>query len=180
MTTIFTVGHGNRAVEEFVTLLRVAGMDCVMDVRAYPASRRHPQFARDALEGSLARAGIRYEWEGTALGGRRRPAVDSPHTALRSPGFRAYADHMVREEFRAGVRRVEAVAAVARVAVMCAERLPWECHRYLIADHLVASGASVVHLINEGDTREHSLNPLARLRNGKLVYDGNTQDKLEL
>ena len=180
MTTYFTAGHGNRSIDEFVGLLKEAAIDRLVDVRAYPASRRHPHFARAALERSLAEAGIRYEWEGKALGGRRKSAADSPHTALRSPAFRAYADHMATAEFRGGVDRIEAVARSARVAVMCAERLPWECHRFLISDYLVAAGATVVHLVNAGSTREHRLNPVARLRDGKLFYDGATQAGLPL
>ena len=180
MTTYFTAGHGNRSIDEFVALLKESVIECLVDVRAYPASRRHPQFARAALERSLAEAGIRYEWEGKALGGRRRPAADSPHAALRSPAFRAYADHMASAEFRGGIERIEAAARSGRVAVMCAERLPWECHRFLISDYLVAGGATVVHLVNAGSSREHRLNSVARLRDGKLVYDGATQGRLEV
>jgi uncharacterized protein (DUF488 family) len=180
MTTYFTAGHGNRSIDEFVDLLKEAAIDCLIDVRAYPASRRHPQFARAVLERSLAEAGIRYEWEGKALGGRRRPAADSPHVALRSLAFRAYADHMASAEFRGGVERLDALARSARVAVMCAERLPWECHRFLISDYLISQGAAVVHLVNAGARREHRLNPIARLEGGRLVYDGKTQGDLEL
>ncbi len=180
MTTYFTAGHGNRSIEEFVALLKEGSIEYLVDVRAYPASRRHPHFARAALERSLAEAGIRYEWEGKALGGRRRPAADSPHVALRSPAFRAYADHMASAEFHEGVERLDTLSRSARVAVMCAERLPWECHRFLISDYLVAGGAIVVHLVNAGSSREHRLNPVARLRDGKLVYDGATQGRLEV
>ena len=129
MTTIFTVDHGNRSIEEFVALLRVAGVDCVMDVRAYPASRRHPQFSRAALERSLAEAGMRYRWEGKAPGGRRKPTADSPHAALKDPGFRAYAEHMATAEFGAGIERLDVLARAAPTAIMCAEGLSSECHR---------------------------------------------------
>lgn len=180
MTTYWTAGHGNRSIEEFIALLKEAAIECLVDVRAYPASRRHPQFAREALARSLEQAGVRYEWEGKALGGRRRPAVGSPHTALRSAAFRAYADHMATAEFRSGMERVAARAGAARVAVMCAERLPWECHRFLISDYLVAHGATVTHLVNEGSAREHRLNPIARVRDGQLIYDGETQQEFKL
>lgn len=180
MTTIYTIGHGNRTIEEFVALLKQAGIECLVDVRAYPASRRHPQFAREALESSLPAAGIRYVWEGKALGGRRKLAADSPHAALKSPGFRAYADHMATEEFRGGVERLIALARPARASVMCSERLPWECHRFLIADYLVAGGETVVHLVNTETIQEHRLNPVARRRDGKLFYDGDTQGELGL
>ena len=180
MTTYFTAGHGNRSIDEFVALLKEAAIECLVDVRAYPASRRYPHFARAALERSLSEAGIRYEWEGKALGGRRRPAADSPHVTLRSPAFRAYADHMATAKFHGGIERIEAAARSARLAIMCAERLPWECHRFLISDYLVSQGATVVHLVNAGATREHRLNPVARLEGGRLVYDGKTQGDLEL
>jgi uncharacterized protein (DUF488 family) len=176
---IFTIGHGNRPIEELLALLKEAGIECLVDVRAYPASRRHPQFAREALERSLARAGIRYVWEGKALGGRRRPSKDSRHVALRSPAFRAYADHMEGAEFRAGAARLVDLSRSTRVSVMCAERLPWQCHRFLISDFLVASGERVCHLVGEGSAREHGLNTVARLRGGELVYDGETQAGLE-
>jgi len=180
MTTIFTIGHGNRAIEEFITLLQQAGIERLVDVRAYPASRRHPQFAREALERTLADAGSRYVWEGKALGGRRKSAKGSPHVALRSPGFRAYADHMATEEFRAGIDRVVELGRPVRAAVMCAERLPWECHRFLMSDYLVAAGEKVVHLVAAETEQTHSLNPVVRLRGGMLVYDGETQGELEL
>src|SRR5262245_60448061 len=106
MTTFFTIGHGNRTLEEFTGMLAGAGIRRLVDVRAFPASRRHPQFSQAALEKSLARAAIRYAWEGKSLGGRRKPAAGSPHAALRNPSFRAYADHMATEEFRRGARRV--------------------------------------------------------------------------
>lgn len=172
---IWTAGHGSRSVEELLTLLREAGIECLVDVRAYPASRRHPQFAREALERSAAQAGIRYAWEGKALGGRRKPAGDSPHVALRSAAFRAYADHMVTEEFRGGVERLTAQSREARVAIMCAERLPWACHRFLISDYLAARGTGVIHLIGAGPGREHRLHEAARVAGGVLVYDRATQ-----
>jgi len=180
MTTIYTIGHGNRTIEEFVALLKRAGVECLVDVRAYPASRRHPQFARETLESSLPAAGIRYVWEGKALGGRRKLAKDSPHAALKNPGFRAYADHMGTEEFRGGVERLVELGRAARAAVMCAERLPWECHRFLISDYLVAGGEKVVHLVNPGSEQAHRLNPIVRLRDGMLMYDGETQGELNL
>ena len=174
-TTVWTVGHGNRQLEEFLALLKGAAIECLVDVRAYPASRRHPQFAREALEKSLASAGIRYIWEGRALGGRRKSAKESPHIALRNPQFRAYADHMMSGEFRDAVDRLAGIGRASRTAIMCAERLPWQCHRFLVSDYLEAHGTRVVHLIGEAAAREHSVNPIARLHEGALVYDGQTQ-----
>lgn len=175
MTSIVTIGHGNRSIEEFVGLLLEAGIECVADVRAYPASRRHPQFGRESLERSLADTGIRYDWEGKALGGRRRTRPDSPHVALRNAGFRAYAGHMESDEFRIGLERLVESAGARRLAIMCAERLPWQCHRNLIADSLVARGHTVHHLLSPGSGMEHALNRLARVDGERLVYDAGAQ-----
>ena len=180
MTPVYTAGHGNRPIGELIALLQEAGVQTLVDVRAFPASRRHPHFARAALEESLPAAGIRYAWEGAALGGRRKPAQDSPHVALRHPAFRAYADHMTTGLFREGVARLIDTGREAPAAIMCAERLPWQCHRFLISDYLVAQGIEVVHLVNPGKRQTHRLNAVARVRGGQLVYDGETQKELGL
>ena len=175
MTPVFTIGHGNRSIEEFMVLLREAGIECLVDVRAYPVSRRHPQFARESLEKSLADTGVRYVWEGKALGGRRMLVQDSPHVALRNGGFRAYADHMMKDEFRDGLDRLIQLGRSERAAIVCAERLPWQCHRYLLADSLAARGLRVLHLMSPGKRLEHTLSPLARNDGGRLVYDAGEQ-----
>jgi len=177
---IWTIGHGNRSIEEFLALLKHAGIECLVDVRAYPASRRHPQFARDVLEKSLADAGVRYVWEGKALGGRRKLEKNSPHVALRNPGFRAYAGYMTTEEFRQALDRLVETGRERRTAIMCAERLPWKCHRNLVADSLVARGIRVVHLMSVGESREHTLSRLVRNDGERLVYDAGEQEELEL
>jgi uncharacterized protein (DUF488 family) len=177
---IWTIGHGNRPLGEFLSLLKEAGIECLVDVRAYPASRRHPQFARESLDKSLADAGVRYVWEGKALGGRRKLEPDSPHLALRNPGFRAYADHMMSETFREGLARLIGLGSATPAAIMCAERLPWRCHRYLLADSLVARGVRVFHLVSPGQRKEHALNQLARVNGERLVYDTGEQPPLEL
>lgn len=177
---IYTVGHSSRSIEDFVALLRGAGIACLVDVRAIPESGRHPQFARAALLRSLAAAGIRYEWEGRALGGRRSGGEDSRHAALKEAAFRAYAAHMAGGEFRSGVERVLSGAAQAPTALLCAERLPAHCHRSLIADWVVAHGGEVTHLLEAGAAEAHRLHPAARLRGGTLHYDGDTQGELAL
>ena len=177
---IYTIGHGSRSIEEFAGLLKDAAIECLVDIRAYPASRRHPQFARASLECSLADAGIRYVWEGKALGGRRMPAKNSPHVALRNPGFRAYADYMENGTFREGLARLIGLGSATPAAIMCAERLPWKCHRYLIADSLVARGFRVLHLVSPGQRKEHALSRLARGDGEQLVYDAGEQPRLEL
>jgi uncharacterized protein (DUF488 family) len=177
---IFTVGHGSRTFDELLALLNRAGVGCVVDARAFPGSRRHPQFGRDALQGSLARSGIEYVWEGEALGGRRRPRQDSPHVALRNASFRAYADHMQSDAFRAAAQRLIERGGSKNIAVMCAERLPWQCHRYMIADYLVAAGAEVRHLIDESDPRAHTLRSEVRLTPQGLIYDSGAQGSLDV
>lgn len=178
--TVYTIGHGSRSISELVELLGEAGIACVIDVRAYPASRRHPHFGREALEKSLAQVGIRYLWEGRALGGRRRSVKASPHTELTSKSFRAYADHMMTVAYREGLKRVIKQGLDARTAILCAERLPWECHRNLIADSLVARGYAVMHLIGPSQTRAHALNEVARSEGEDLIYDAAEQLDLGL
>jgi uncharacterized protein (DUF488 family) len=180
MRPIFTIGHGSRPLDELLALLHGASVQSLLDVRAFPGSRRHPQFGRSQLEHSLPAAGIEYVWEGEALGGRRRPRPDSRHVALRNASFRAYADHMQTEAFRAGVQRLIEERARCTIAVMCAERLPWQCHRYMIADFLVASGVEVLHLIDGGKPRPHELRAEARMTHHGLIYDVGPQGDLEL
>lgn len=180
MTTVHTIGHGNRAADEFVALLQQARIERLVDVRAFPASRRHPQFAREALERALAEARIEYLWEGVALGGRRRPAPGSPNSALRNASFRAYADHMMRSAFQEGLERVIRLAGEKPTAIMCAERLPWHCHRYLIADSLVARDIPVLHIVSAGALQRHALNRLARVDGNVLIYDKGAQPDLGL
>lgn len=178
---VYTIGHGNRPFEELVALLRGSGVQCLVDVRAHPGSRRHPQFSKAALESALPAHGIAYVWEGAALGGRRRPRPDSDNVALRNASFRAYADHMATADFASARERLVERAGAARTAIMCAERLPWQCHRFLISDSLVAEGATVLHIIDDKPPRPHRLNAIARRApDGSLVYDVNTQAPLGL
>ena len=163
-----------------MALLASAGIECLVDVRAFPGSRRHPQFGRGALEVSLPGAGIEYVWEGEALGGRRRPRPDSPHVALRNASFRAYADHMQSDSFRTGVERLLERGARSPVAIMCAERLPWQCHRYMIADYLVAGGLEVRHLMDQTEPRALPAVIDARVTPRGLVYDAHTQGELDV
>lgn len=169
--TLWSVGHSNRTAAELIALLRAAGIATLVDVRAQPASARHPQFAMEALRAALGKEGIVYHWAGRQLGGFRRPKPDSPHLALESEGFRGFADHMETEAFRRGVSQLVNLGMKSPTAFMCAEKLPGSCHRSLIADYLTLQGVAVVHLIDAAETREHRLNPLARTESGTLVYD---------
>lgn len=174
MKVVHTVGHGTRSIEELVDVLSEAGVDLLVDVRRFPGSRRHPHFAREALELSLPAAGIAYDWRGEELGGRRsRKKVGnaSRHPAWKNDGFRNYADYMDTDEFRTALTRLERDAESAAVAVMCAETLWWKCHRRLIADALVVDGLGVVHLIAPGQSQGHKLHPALRVVDGAPVYD---------
>lgn len=169
---LYTVGHSTRSLDELARLLRAAGADTVLDVRAFPRSRRHPQFNRERLASGLAALGIGYAWAGEELGGFREPRADSRHTALAEPAFRGFADYMESAAFGAALDAVLARAARERVAIMCAEREPSQCHRSLIADAALARGARVIHLgVAEGE-RPARPSPAARAVDGVLVYDG--------
>ena len=180
MATVFTIGHGTRTTAELVEVLESAGVELLIDVRRFPGSRRHPHFAREALEETLPAAGIAYRWEGEALGGRRDPVPNSPNVAWRLEAFRGYADHLASPEFRAALRELEERAAATAQAVMCAETVWWRCHRRLIADSLVADGLDVVHL-GVGKDDHHKLHEAARRdERGVLVYDVGVTPSLEL
>jgi uncharacterized protein (DUF488 family) len=168
--TVWTVGHSTRPLAELTAILQEAGITDLVDVRRFPGSRRHPQFARASLEQSLPAAGLRYHHE-VDLGGMRTARPDSPHTAWKDDAFRGYADHMGSPEFRAALERVRALAATGRPAVMCAEADPSRCHRRLLADALVARGEGVVHLLAPGRSQEHALHPDAVVgEDGAIVY----------
>lgn len=171
--TIFTVGHSTRTFDALVELLRDAGVTALADVRRFPASRRHPQFNRGALERDLPAAGLAYVFLGEALGGRmpaRLPAEQSPNAAWQVAAFRHYADAMATPAFQAGFEQLVALAARQPTAFMCAERLWWSCHRRLLADAFVVRGWTVVHLLDTGTRQEHALPPFARVRDGALTY----------
>lgn len=177
MEVIRTFGHGTASAEELGDRLAGAGVETVVDVRRYPGSRRHPQFNRGDLSRWLPERGIEYRWmEG--LGGRRRPSPDSVNVGLRNHQFRAYADHMASEGFRASVGELVGLASVASLAVMCAESLWWRCHRRLLADHLVlVEGVAVEHLSPAGEATAHPVTPGASREGDRVVYHA-TQDSL--
>ena len=138
MSRIFTLGHSSRSAADLLAVLEAHGIATVCDVRSFPRSKRHPQFDREALEGSFADAGVRYVFLGREIGGQRRSQREaSPHTEIRDPLFRAYADHLETDVFAAGVERLLAEAARGPVAALCAEREPKHCHRSFLADVLV-------------------------------------------
>ena len=166
---MWTAGHGARPAEDFVALLRSASIRQVVDVRAYPQSRRNPQFGQARLAAALDAAGIGYSHEGD-LGGFREPRPASPNVAIDK--FRGYADHMRTPEFVAALDRVLASSARAPTAVMCAESVPDACHRRYLSDAATARGWRVLHLLPGGEQRPHSLHPKARIAGDLPVYDG--------
>ena len=167
---IWTVGHGARPVKELAFLLETARIGLLIDVRAHPGSRRHPQFNREPLESSLAAHRIGYRWEGKALGGFRKPRPDSANLALRNESFRGYADHMRSAEFTAAAYGLIESARGARLALMCAEQHPSQCHRRLISDWLVSHDVEVEHLLKEGLGELHTLTKGAVITSGALTY----------
>jgi uncharacterized protein (DUF488 family) len=137
---IHSIGHSTRAIEAFLGLLKAHSIQLLIDVRRWPASRRYPHFHREALSDSLRVAGVEYVWRGD-LGGFRKPSRDSPNTAWRVGAFRAYADFMLTAEFEKIITQMERVAQEKRVALMCAEAVPWRCHRQLLADAFLVRAA---------------------------------------
>jgi len=180
VVTIYTIGHSTRTLEELIGLLKEYQIGFLADIRSFPASKRYPHFNKESLEQAFPPAAIDYRWLGKELGGfRKKGNPNSPHTALRSPGFRNYADHTTSEEFRRGIEELVGLAATKWVALMCAEGLWWRCHRMLVSDYLTACrGVKVVHILAEGKTEPHRLHRTARLVEGKLVYDTEEQARL--
>lgn len=170
--TLWTVGHSTREWPAFLALLRREGIEQLVDVRAFPGSRRHPHFGRDALARALPEAGIRYLHE-PALGGRRRARPGAEASAWRNESFAAYADYMATAEFRAALDRLVALAAERRTAIMCSEAVPWRCHRTLIADALTARGVPVLHILDAG-TRPHTLTRFAVVTGDTVRYPAET------
>ena len=165
---IYTVGHSNVDLAAFVAPLEAHGIKALVDVRAFPTSRRWPHFSGDRL----AAAWADYHWLGKELGGYRKSArADSPHTALEGM-WRAYADHMETAGFRTGIARLLALARERPTAILCAERGWHDCHRRHIADHLVAiEGVEVLHIADASPPDPHRVDPRARLDGTRLVYD---------
>jgi uncharacterized protein (DUF488 family) len=168
---VLTVGHSTRSIDDFIALLKAHGVERVVDVRTVPKSRRNPQFGQDALPGSLAAAGIGYTHM-PALGGLRRPRPDSPNMGWRNESFRGYADYMQTAAFKKALEELIDLAGKQQVAAMCAEAVPWRCHRSLIADALIARGIAAEDLASPTRRTPHKLTPFARLRGTSITYPG--------
>jgi uncharacterized protein (DUF488 family) len=172
LVTLYTIGHSTRTLKELVEGLQAHGIQTLADIRAFPMSRRLPQFNREALEVSLPAAGIGYV-SMKALGGyRKKIRDDSPHLALRNDSFRNYADYMLTAEFEQAVARLIVLGEAAPTAYMCAERMYFQCHRMLVSDWLVLHGHEVLHIDGVGPLKRHVAMAEARMLEGRVFYRG--------
>jgi uncharacterized protein (DUF488 family) len=167
--SVFTIGHSTRTLPEFAEILRAHGVAVVVDVRSVPRSRHNPQFNKETLPAALKAEGIGYVHL-PDIGGLRRPARDSVNTAWRNNSFRGYADYMQTKEFTEQLLHLMALARENCMAVMCAEALPWRCHRSLIADALVVRNVRVEHIISKNSTINHTLTEWAHVEGTKITY----------
>ena len=166
---MLTIGHSTRSIEEFIRLLQAHGVECLVDVRTIPRSRHNPQFNADALPISLKAASIGYEHT-AALGGLRRAAADSVNAGWRNASFRGYADYMQTPQFVKAVEKLIRLAEKRRLALMCAEAVPWRCHRSLIADALVVRGVEVEHIMSLSRRQPHVMTPFAKVQGEQITY----------
>ncbi len=171
---ILTIGHSNHPLGTFLCLLQRHDIEALVDVRRYPASRRHPHFSRESLSAVLEEEGIIYHWL-EALGGNRKwekDATPSVNRGLDDEAFRNYADYMATQEFRQGVTKLLEIAGAHRSAVMCAENDYRRCHRQLLSDHLVATGVSIHHILPGGELETHVLTLGAKIVDEAVTYPG--------
>ena len=172
MATLFTIGHSTRTIEELIATLQAHQIETLVDIRAFPMSRRLPHFNRKNLEKSLTNAGIHYLWKKELGGMRKKSLAGSPNIALRNASFRNYADYMLTPEFEHAVGEVIEFAQLSPTVYMCAERVYFKCHRMLVSDWLVAHGHEVLHIDDEKAPKPHKLMAEARLIDGKVIYRG--------
>ncbi|HEY3582980.1 MAG TPA: DUF488 domain-containing protein [Casimicrobiaceae bacterium] len=168
---VYTIGHSTRSADAFVALLKAHGVGCLADIRTVPRSRHNPQFNEDALAATLGEHGIRYE-RMAGLGGFRRTSAASPNTGWRNLSFRGYADYMQTAAFAGNLGALIALARECKVAIMCAEAVPWRCHRSLVADALLVHGVAAEEITSETKTTPHRLTPFARVDGTAISYPG--------
>ncbi|MDE3067750.1 MAG: DUF488 domain-containing protein [Verrucomicrobiota bacterium] len=166
---VLTVGHSTRPIEEFLLLLQAHGVTCVVDVRTIPRSRHNPQFNADTLPASLGKEGIGYRHM-MDLGGLRHATAASVNLGWRNASFRGFADYMQTPEFGGALEKLIKLAGRRRVALMCAEAVPWRCHRSLIADALLTRGIPVEHIMSPTRRQVHALTPFAKVRGNRITY----------
>lgn len=167
--SIYTIGHSTRTLDDFEQLLEDFGVALLIDIRTVPRSRHVPHFNSGKLLRSLARKKIEYRHLKN-LGGLRKPAKDSTNLAWRNLSFRGYADYMQTEDFRAGLAELETLAGKKKSAIMCAEAVPWRCHRSLVADALTVRGWQVRHIISKASQQIHQLTPFAAVDGESVTY----------
>ena len=172
MATLYTIGHSTRSLDELIEVLAAHKIGTLVDIRAFPMSRRLPQFNRDSLEQSLPAAGINYVWMKSLGGYRKRTLEESPNIALRNDSFRNYADYMLSAEFEQAMSELLRLAEKGHTAYMCAERVYFRCHRMLVSDCLVARGHEVLHIDDAKPAKPHKLTAEARMVDGRLLYRG--------
>jgi len=168
-TVIHTIGHSTRPIDEFIAMLKAHGITRLIDIRTIPRSRQNPQYNDDALERELHASGIGYAHM-KALGGLRHPRKDSVNTGWRNESFRGYADYMQTDAFASAVEALIVASANERVAIMCAEAVPWRCHRSLVADSLTAHGYPTQHIISHTKSYGHTMTPFARIHGTSIIY----------
>jgi uncharacterized protein (DUF488 family) len=173
--TVYTVGHSTRPLDEFVALLRAYGITALVDIRTVPKSRHNPQFNRDALTESLPARGIGYRHL-PALGGLRHTRKESPNGGWRNTSFRGYADHMGTAEFAAGLDELLRVATEETTAIMCAEAVPWRCHRSLVGDALIVRGVDVIDIFDERKATPERLTDFAVVDGLTITYPAPAED----
>jgi uncharacterized protein (DUF488 family) len=167
--TISTIGHSTHPIEEFIDILQAYSIGSLVDVRTIPRSRRNPQFNRENLSASLQTVGIQYHHL-PGLGGLRHPRKDSTNTGWRNASFRGYADYMQTPEFDENLLHLMELASAARTAIMCAEAVPWRCHRSLIADALIARGVQVMEILSATKSQPHAMTPFAKVEAQQVTY----------
>jgi uncharacterized protein (DUF488 family) len=166
---IFTLGHSTLSIERFIALLQTYGIERLVDIRAISRSHHNPQFNEDTLTTSLKAQHLKY-LHVQALGGLRHPRKDSPNTGWRNKSFRGYADYMQTATFRDALETLIHMSRQKRVAIMCAEAVPWRCHRSLVADALNVRGIPVVEILSDSSYRMHKLTPFAKVEGTQITY----------
>lgn len=169
--TIFTIGHSNRTIEAFLAMLKAFNIELLADIRTIPKSRYNPQFAMENLPASLKKAGIEYAHI-KELGGLRKAHVDSPNAGWHNSSFRGYADYMQTQTFRDALQQLMALSKTKHVAIMCAESVPWRCHRSLVADALTARGIAVEHIMSDTKSNPHKMTSFAHVEGHEVTYPG--------
>jgi len=172
LASLYTIGHSTRSIEELIEVLQAQEVKTLVDIRAFPMSRRLPQFNRESLQQTLPATGITYLWMKYLGGYRKKILPESPNIALRNDSFRNYADYMLTPEFERAITELVKLAEKSRTAYMCAERVYFQCHRMLVSDWLVAHGHEVLHIDGTGPVRPHKLTNEARIIDGRLLYRG--------